>query len=265
MKQTIRSIATHALSLGKAFPVALTDRNAVQALMEKLYPITTDKGLIRMGPQGDGGYLVPDDLEGIAACFSPGVCFVSGFEKDCAHLGINVFMADKSVDSPPDSHDLFHFSKKYIGVTTNDDFMTIDDWVASSVPDSDEDLLLQIDIEGFEYEVFLNMSDSLMKRNRIIVAEFHNMDQLWNKYFFNFSSRAFEKILQTHSCVHIHPNNHCQVIEIQGLSIPTVAEFTFLRKDRIHESSYARSFPHPLDCDNSDDAHLPLPKCWYHE
>lgn len=32
--------------------------------------------------------------------------------------------------------------------------MTLDDWVKSSMPKSQDELLLQIDIEGFEYEVF---------------------------------------------------------------------------------------------------------------
>ena len=55
------------------------------------------------GPDGDGGYLVPDDLEGIVACFSPGVSNVAGFEKDCALKGMKVFMADASVEARPRS------------------------------------------------------------------------------------------------------------------------------------------------------------------
>jgi hypothetical protein len=89
--------------------------------------MSTDKELIRLGPEGDGGYLVPNDLAEIEACFAPGVSVISGFEKDCADIGIKVFLADKSVDHPAESHKLFYFTKKYVGVTTSDDFMTIDD------------------------------------------------------------------------------------------------------------------------------------------
>ena len=231
--------------------------------MNRLMPMSTGKELIRLGPNGDGGYLVPNDLAGIEACFSPGVSVISGFEKDCAEIGAKVFLADKSVDQPAEMHKNFFFTKKFVGVTTNDDFMTIDDWVASSLTDSHGDLILQIDIEGYEYETFLAMSDKLIGRFRIIVAEFHALDQFWNKPFFQLASRAFEKILQTHTCVHIHPNNCKAPLVKGGLAIPPVLEFTFLRNDRAVDAKHAISFPHRLDFDNTRNRHFPLPTCWY--
>ena len=263
MKKLLKYFDLAILAHGKPFRIALTDKNTLQGFIQKLFPILPGRELIRLGPEGDGGYLVPDDLAGIEACFSPGVSLVSGFEKDCADLGMKVFLADKSVDNPAESHDMFHFTKKFVGVTTNDDFMTLDDLVAASLPGSQTDLMLQIDIEGYEYETFLGMSDSLLRRFRIIVAEFHSLEQLWNRPFFKLASRAFEKILQTHACIHIHPNNCRRLLNLNGLSIPRVAEFTFLRKDRILSTSYAKNFPHALDFDNCKKPQFPLPKCWY--
>jgi hypothetical protein len=252
-----------ALMAAGVFPTGVTDRGRLQCMMERLRPLATDEELLRLGPKGDGGYLVPNGLAGIEACFSPGVSFVSGFEKDCANLGMKVFLADKSVEGPPDKHHLFFFTKKFVGATTDDDFMTLDNWVAASVPGTSSDLLLQIDIEGYEYEVFLSASDSLMRRFRIIVAEFHDLDQLWSKPFFTVAGRAFDKILQTHACVHLHPNNCCGSFQREGLEIPRVMEFTFLRRDRISGISYQKHFPNPLDYDNTPNPSLPLPKCWY--
>lgn len=245
------------------FHCPLTNSDDIQKLISRLHPIKTQHKLIRMGPNGDGGYLVPDDLEGIEACFSPGVSMVSGFEKECANRGMQVFMADNSVDNPADEHELFHFTKKFIGVTTNRDFMTLDDWVNSSVGDTNSDLLLQIDIEGFEYETFLAMSDKLLSRFRIIVVEFHDLEQLWNRPFFRIAARVFDKILQTHACLHHHPNNCCGSLKKAGLEIPRVTEFTFLRQDRITESEFKNDFPDPLDFDNTDKESLYLPECWY--
>lgn len=244
-------------------PARLTDKNELQVLLTKLRPVSCERGLIRIGPEGDGGYLVPDDLEGIKACFSPGVALVSGFEKECAERKMEVFLADKSVDAPEESHELFHFTKKYIGVTTNNDFMTLDDWVESSIPESQEDLLIQIDIEGFEYEVFLGVSDKLMKRFRIITVEFHHLNQLWNKPFFTLASRVFDKMLQTHTCVHNHPNNGGGSVKYGDIEIPRLTELTFLRNDRLSNSTFVDVFPHPLDCDNTNNPALYLPKCWY--
>ncbi len=247
------------------FPTGLTKSEDVKNIVEKLKPIYSGHNLRRLGPKGDGGYLVPDDLIGITTCFSPGVCLISGFEKDCASLGMKIFMADNSVEKPIESDESFHFIKKHLGVVTNENFMTIDDWVNNSVNHSDLDMLLQIDIEGCEYEVFLGASDKLMGRFRIIVAEFHDLDQLWNKPFYNIASKAIEKILQTHTCVHIHPNNCTKPVIKGGLAIPPVMEFTFIRNDRIDNNGMMvkMHYPHPLDSDTAKEAHFPLPLCWY--
>lgn len=246
------------------FATETTNIDKLQEIIHRLHPIPVGKGLIRLGPKSDGGYLVPDDLKGIEACFSPGVGIVSGFEKDCADMGMKVYLADNSVETPTVFSRQFFFTKKHIGVTTSDDFMTLDDWVHGSLLEQGSDLLLQIDIEGYEYEVFLSASDVMMRRFRIIVAEFHDLDQLWNRPFFSLASRAFEKILQTHSCVHIHPNNDRSPIIKGGLEIPPVMEFTFLRTDRIARCSSTLLFPNPLDCDNiSLKPSLSLPTCWY--
>ena len=69
LKQIVKPLAMDLLALGNAFPTPMTDKNALQALVHKLFPVLPGKDLIRMGPQSDAGYLVPDDLEGIEACF----------------------------------------------------------------------------------------------------------------------------------------------------------------------------------------------------
>jgi len=264
MNKLIKKLARTTFSIINVHPTRLTDKNELQSLLNKLQPISCDKELIRLGPMNDGGYLVPDDLVGIEACFSPGVGICSGFEKDCADRGMRIFLADRYVKKPTEHHEYFQFTKKNLGVLTNDNFMTIDDWVISSLPDSQGDLLLQMDIGGSEYEVLLGASDKLMKRFRIIVVEFHSSNELWNKPFFQLVLRVFEKLLQTHTCVHNHPNNHSDSVIIGEIELPILTELTFLRNDRIRNSSFTKFFPHPLDADNrKSNPSLPLPKCWY--
>lgn len=256
-------LLVHMFGVVRIFPTVLTSKRQLTSLINKLHPINPGVEMIRLGPKGDGGYLVPNDLIGIEACFSPGVLNNSGFEEECARLGMKVFMADGSVDGPSITNDRFNFTKKYIGATTSDSFMTIDDWVNYTLPLTHTDLLLQIDIEGYEYESFLSLSNNLMQRFRIIVVEFHRLDQLWSRPFFRMVSPTFEKILQTHSCVHIHPNNASRLLIKHGLTIPGAMEFTFLRKDRVIDPSFASVFPHKLDSNNIKISSRPLPKCWY--
>lgn len=243
-----------------------TEKSEVVQLIEKLYPVRTDLGLIRLGPNGDGGYLVPDDLKEIEACFSPGVDRISEFELDCVRkYNMKIFMADKSVEKPnldlPEEE--YGFIKKFIGCTSDADFITLDEWIKASKVAETTDLLLQMDIEGSEYHSIINMSPTLINRFRIMVIEFHSLHYLWNPYFFDKAKTVFEKILQTHYCVHIHPNNCCGIDDKFGIEIPRVAEITFLRKDRVKNKSYANQFPHPLDFDNTENEPIQLSTDWY--
>ena len=150
----------------------------------------------------------------------------------------------------------FKIHYDYVAVTTIDQI--VDDLKLKTVN------FIKIDIEGFEYEVFMAASDQLMQRFRIIVAEFHRLDFLWCKPFFKTTSRVYEKIMQTHYCVHAHPNNWRGTVKRGDIEIPINMEFTFIRKDRVEAYDFAKDFPHPLDVDNvTDKPSLVLPRCWY--
>jgi hypothetical protein len=233
--------------------------------LESLHPYQTNFELIRFGPDGDGGYLVPGDLQGIEACFSPGVDTISEFELECLKYGMKIFMADKSVEKPnlEISENKYSFLKKFIGCTNNDEFITMDKWVNSSNISDKSDLLLQMDIEGAEFNSFINISDSLLNRFRIIVVEFHNLDLIWEPRFFNIAETVFNKLLQNHICIHTHPNNRGDIKSRLGIDIPLFIEFTFIRKDRVKTTTKQTRFPHKLDFDNSDKKHVTLPKHWY--
>lgn len=254
----------HPFAKRKKFITKITPTDELKQLLEMLYPINCEKGLIRLGPKNDGGYLVPDDLVGIEACFSPGVSTVSGFEKDCANRNIKVFLADASVNAPAENDDLFDFIPMFIGSMNNENYLTLDRWVNSKVPDTSKELLLQMDIERAEYEVFHSLSEETISRFKIMVIEFHDLDEIFNYPFFKVISRVFKKILQTHHCVHIHPNNITNKNKLNGIETVQAMEFTFYKKECIGEIKHQSSFPHKLDSDNSPkQPTISLPKSWH--
>ncbi len=59
-----------------------TPKEKVEGFIKSLHPIKTEHELVRWGDKHDGGYLIPNDFEGIKALFSPGVGGVSAFEED---------------------------------------------------------------------------------------------------------------------------------------------------------------------------------------
>lgn len=122
----------------------------VQKVLNLLTPFNTEIPLIRVGGCGDGGYLLPDDLDGIVACFSPGVDATMTFDTEIMERGIPCFLADASVEGLAAPHAMATFDKLFLGPTTSRQFISLDDWVARYAP-PDGDLLLQMDIEGAEY------------------------------------------------------------------------------------------------------------------
>ena len=130
--------------------------------------------LRRIGPNRDGSYILPDDLEGIEACFSPGTNNRKDFEDVLAiKYKIKSFMCDFSSDFDKFEtaliKDMQFFEKKWLDINKSQDSITLEKWVNSNVPNLDSDLLLQMDIEGAEYRNLLAISDSLLKRFRILV------------------------------------------------------------------------------------------------
>jgi hypothetical protein len=240
-----------------------TSPASLHALLRELRPLDAGIDLIRVGPENDGGYLVPDDLDGIRYVFSPGVSNESGFEAALADRGMQVFLADQSVDGPAVVHPRFTFDKRFVGCLSDDRYMTLDDWHASKLGDDESELLLQMDIEGAEFETLLAASPALIRKFRIMVIEFHQLAQLWNEPFFSVAARAFHKLLATHAVIHIHPNNCCGSVKSAGFEIPRIAEFTLLRRDRLRSTSYRTNFPHPLDRPNVGKPPLVLAPCWY--
>lgn len=240
-----------------------TPVSRVNALIELLRPRRTSIPLVRIGPPGDGGYLLPADVSGIRACFSPGVGNESGFELDCACRGMEVHLADASVSGPPALHPGMKFTRKDIAIYDSDRTMTLDSWIDLAGIGADEDLLMQMDIEGSEYAVLSSLSMSRLSQFRYLVVEFHQLHRIWNASCIDLIEGVFRRLLLSHACVHIHPNNSGQVWCAHGIEIPMTMEFTFARRCDTELDGAWGEFPHALDCPNiGGKPDIVLPHCW---
>ncbi len=229
-----------------------------------LRPHMTETPLIRVGDFADGGYLVPDDLRGIAACYSPGVSQQASFEMDLAKRGIPSFMADASVEHPPLQVPGAQFIPKFLGPKDEGEFITLASWVKATAPDPDADLLLQMDIEGAEYATLAAAPRQLLRRFRMIVIEWHHLPSILTKPRFSARAlKAIENLREDFVTVHLHPNNVSGAVEIEGEMIPRVVEATLLRRDRAQGLRPINSLPHPLDTrHNLRKPALALPERW---
>lgn len=217
--------------------------------LARLQPFATNFSLVRVGGVFDGGYLIPDDLEGLDAVYSPGVAESSDFESFFLARGVTCFLADNSVDSPPIQDLNISFEKKHLGLWNTQTEMTLENWVLRNTPDS-TNLLLQMDIEGAEWTVLTNVPDSILAKFRIVVVEFHNLHKVFNSDGMNSAKLALDKLSRYFDIVHLHPNNGGGYIRFRRKSIPRVVEITFIRKDRVSHREKISQFPHELDSPN---------------
>lgn len=236
----------------------------IEKVIGLLKPWNTGHELIRLGSDGDGGYLLPNDLENIGACFSPGVSHNSSFEAALAQgFGIKSFLADHSVDGPGDGLATYDFEKKHLGCRNDETSIRLEDWVNQKAPGETE-LILQMDIEGAEYPVLIDTSPETLNKFRIIIIELHNLSAIASHDFNAGADAVFQKLTRNHSVVHLHPNNHQDQFRIGEFEIPRVMEVTLLRNDRIDRKRPRCDFPHWLDRPNDPDKpELALPSCWY--
>lgn len=214
-----------------------------------LQPLLTSDALERIGPESDGGYLLPRDALAIDALYSPGVASVSTLELHFAEHGVPCYLIDGSVDSPTVSHPQFNFESIFLGNKTRTGWVTLSDWIAGTQPYS-TDLGLQMDIEGFEYEVLQSADHALLNRFRFLVIEFHNLEKLISREFFEGFSEILSKIQVSHFVAHVHGNNYSLPVRFNSAHIPRSIEVTFLRR-KDYPAGQVSDIPHELDRPNN--------------
>lgn len=248
-------------------------REATQVLAW-LVPIPNTIPLMRLGGYRDGAYLVPDDLAGISAAFSPGVGNRKKFEDDLAAIGIRSHLMDPTSDEETLQTRLISgmqtFRRGRLAGSNADDGMTLQQWVELDADDGSE-LILQMDIEGGEYEVLSVTPRHVLQRFRIIVIELHGLAAARNqRRFMETMVPAMGRLMRDFDVIHAHPNNAGRFVRIGAFPhvVPSTLELTLLRRDRlacmhaylggVHES------PHELDIDWNTPGRPPmfLPASW---
>jgi hypothetical protein len=245
----------------------ISNQNDIEFFISKFKENYKSTELIRIGGDGDGGYLLPNILEKIKFCFSAGVGNVSNFEKELSQkYQIKSFMIDASVNSPPEEDKNFTFIKKFLGSKTFDEFICLNDWLFQSIKNDNSQKILQMDIEGSEFEVLTYESAESLAQFSVMIIEFHGMQNLSNRNFLKMITAIFQKIYCNFSICHVHPNNYSGIYNINGINIPSSVEVTFIRNDFVDsfKSSSQIHLPHFLDqrtVENLPD--IVMPEIWW--
>jgi hypothetical protein len=195
---------------------------------EHLVVYQCDKLKTRVGSKHDGGYVIIDDIGDYDFYFGLGVGDNPEFDNQfVSKYNVSGFCYDNTINNLPSfDNRLTYINKNISGVESSDAHTNLE---AETAPY--KNIFLKIDIEGYEWQWFKHMSDEHMQRYKQIVVEFHD----WNTEGTTSEDKVYVfKRLATHfHLLHAHGNNHGDMKNYDGVSLPNVIELTYVRKDII--------------------------------
>lgn len=206
----------------------------------------------RYGSRHDGGYVMLDDFNGITRAFSLGIGRNVWWDLAMAEKGLTVWQFDHTVDGPPRSHPNFTFHKMRIG--SEDEPATPSVSLSTLIKKAKSeagDLILKIDIEGSEWEVFARMNPDDLGVFRQILVEFHDLYRLPDAGWRTLAAKAVKNLTLHHQVVHAHGNNFSAMIHTGDLSVPDGFEITLGRRNSYTFIDSDETFPGPLDRRNN--------------
>lgn len=207
---------------------------------------------VRIGRDYDGGYVMLDNFEhiGIDAAYSLGINDDVSWDLDIANKGIKVFMYDHTINSLPDKHKNFQFTK--LGVAGDDigkDIKSFSSLIKTNGHEGCRNLILKMDIEGYEWDLISKTPEKILSQFSQITLELHDLDPRKKDEEIQAMVSVLEKLNNTHQVVHVHGNVFGTINWICGYSAPASLEVTYIRKSD-YDGKFienARGFPTKID------------------
>ena len=124
-------------------------------------------------------------------------------------------------------------------------------WIKGLSLDSSLQLGLQMDIEGSEWSVIRDAPRKVLRQFQFMVIEFHGLDRAVHLWDFKTTIQpVFKKLLLDFQVAHLHPNNCCRSVEINGLTMPSVLEVSLVRRDLLSNREQKIYWGEEHDTDN---------------
>ena len=242
----------------------MSKMNLPALFYRQIWPVDTGVPLIRLGGTKDGSYLVPNAIDGIQLCLSPGTCGIIDFERSLSEIyGIPCLLCDPAENAPENLPPLLKFDRIALASVDGPDTRSISSWMHSHGYGDASPLLLSMDIEGGEIDVILGMQHDILSRIRIATIEFHYLQILHAEPSSRYATSVIDvlnKMRQYFDIVHFKPNNNCPYHVSSGKSshgtFYTCIELTFLNKQLRRKGPTQlplKALPHIMDESNVDN------------
>lgn len=133
---------------------------------------------VRIGGPSDGGYILLDDFNHIDLALSFGISDNDAWDLEIAKKDIQVLQFDHTVDDAPSSHKFLRFHRKMVSNTTSDQSVTLSELVSNHPKSNKPNIILKIDIETCEWDIFDQSDDEVLSQISQIICEYHNLSRL---------------------------------------------------------------------------------------
>jgi hypothetical protein len=199
----------------------------------------------RSGDHGDGGYVVPVQQTMNCDVFHClGVGNGTPLEQE-----LNRQMPDKTIHLYDSINPTL--GRWYDGV--NNAHLHIKEVTSLDeiIQKRDQNIFLKMDVEGAEWPLLDNVSEDLLERVDVFVAELHGFHEVQHIEMYD---RILRKVNRHFTPIHIHGNNYGWLFEVNNAWFPVVVEMTYLN-NRFTKGKVLsdEKFPTPIDVPNTID------------
>lgn len=239
------------------------ERRAADRFLRDLWPrihprTLADGPLIRIGRDGDGGYVIAQP-HGTGTVVSIGVGEDNSADLWFAERGWQVVEWDPTISSPPALHPAITFHARGLGPASVDGRANLPDIIEAS--DVQGSAILMIDIEGEEYLPDIGMQARNLSVFDQIVIELHDLHRILDPEHRSRVEALVEELLEGHEVIHLHVNNSAPLHRVRGLPLPGVIEVTLAARRLAKSEPIGQDLPMHLDRPNDPrrrDHALPL-------
>lgn len=232
----------------------LNNQEKIAAVMRLVNPksvIHAEK--IRLGSHGDGGYVLlkaPLEIGNIAYSF--GIGETDTFESALEKYGYQIWMYDHTLDAANFAGHLRIVQSIGIGVQDKGPLRTLETLVTENGHAQEQNMLLQIDIEGAEWGIFSKMNPAILNRFSMITIEVHRLLFMFaHPVLTQIVASAFKTLTKFHTPYHVHANNYAGYFSIPHKPpLPDVLEISLVRNDLVEFTACNETFPTHLDAHN---------------
>ena len=236
-------------------------------IVSLLSPMDVEGGTyVRVGRDFDGGYVMLDNFhkENVDAAYSFGISDDVSWDEAVAGRGIDVFMFDHTIDRLPKQHPRFHYFKTGLtGRQKREQTKTLSELLHENSHATCKNLIMKMDIEGGEWDVFDETPSDVIAQFSQIVLELHGLSpDAWDRDYLSMVN-VLKKLNQTHQSIHVHANTHCLQANAHCLHantsfvplwigdrvLPPLLEVTYVRRADVKDKLVAntRLFPTGID------------------